>query len=211
MRLPLPTTAPTGLTRADRFALWFFTVVTALVGVVILVSAVPAIAALFAETIPITLSADAEVPDNAAAAGTAHIVSGVFDRAYLSVSGIDLGPRIALALSIALSTLSSVAVAATVVALCLAILSGRPFVGSVTWLLSTASIVLIAGNLLGALFDTIAMFSIAEALNPDPMDAVFPFASEFDFAPLLIGLVLGAVATAFQLGQKMQRETDGLV
>jgi hypothetical protein len=201
---------PTGLTRADTFALWLFTGMAAFVGVAVAVSAVPAIVELFGEQVPVSLSASMTVPADAAT-GSASIVSGSFDRADLVVSGIDVWPRVALAASVAMSALSSVAVAATVVALCLGILSGRPFVRSVTWLLATASIVLIAGSLLAALFDMIAMFSIVAALNPDPSDAVFPFRSEFDFTPLLIGLVFGAVATAFQLGQKMQRDAEGLV
>jgi hypothetical protein len=204
------TPSPSGLDRADVFALWFFTVVTAFVGVMVLWSAVPAIAALFGDAIPVSLSASATVPPDAAT-GSAHIVSGTFDRADLLVTGIGIGPRIALAASVAVSALSSFAVAATIVALCRAILVGRPFVRSVTWLLSTASVVLIGGSLVGLGLDTFAMFSIAAALNPDPMGTVFPFTSEYDFAPLLIGLVLGAVATAFHLGQKMQRDTDGLV
>lgn len=201
---------PTGLTRADTFALWLFTGVTAFFGVAILVAAVPAIIELFGEEVPVSLWASQNVtPD--AASGTARIVSGEFDRASLSVAGIESWPRIALAVSLALTSLCSAAIAATVVALCLGILSGRPFVRSVTWVLTTASLVLIAGSVLGALFDTMAMFSIVEALNPDPFDTVFPFQSEYDFTALLIGLVFGAVATAFQLGQKMQRDTEGLV
>ncbi|RWZ59512.1 hypothetical protein ELQ92_11775 [Labedella populi] len=201
---------PTGLTRADTFALWLFTGVTAFFGVAVLVSAIPAIVELFGDEVPFSLSASQNVPPDAAS-GTARIVSGSFDRAQLLVSGVELWPRIALAVSIALASLCSAAVAATVVALCLGILSGRPFVRSVTWVLTTASLVLIAGSLLGAFFNTMAMFSIVAAINPDPSDTVFPFASEYDFTALLIGLVFGAVATAFQLGQRMQRDTDGLV
>lgn len=213
MRFPTTvrtTTSPSGLDRADVFALWFFTVVTGLVGLMALWSAIPQIISLFGDEITLSVAASAAVPADAAT-GSASIVSGEFDRAFLVVAGIDLWPRIALAASAAVSALSSFAVAATIVALCRAILVGRPFVRSMTWLLSTASIVLIGGSVVGLALDTFATFSIAAALNSDPMDAVFPFANEYDFAPLLIGLVLGAVATAFHLGQKMQRDTDGLV
>lgn len=204
------TPSPSGLDRADVFALWFFTVVTGFVGVMVLWSAVPAIISLFGDELTITLASSFPVPAGAAT-GPAQIVSGTFDSAELVVTGIDVGPRIALAGSFAVSALSSFAVAATIVVLCRAILTGRPFVRSVTWLLSTASIALIAGSLIGFGLDTFAMFSIVAALNPDPMEAVFPFTGAWDFAPLLIGLVLGAVATAFHIGQKMQRDTEGLV
>lgn len=203
-------TSPSGLDRADVFALWFFTVVTGVVGIIALCSAVPQIVSLFGDEIAVSVSASAAIPADAAT-GSASIVSGQFDSAALVVTGIDLWPRIALAASAAVTALSSFAVAATIVALCRAILVGRPFVRSMTWLLSTASIVLIGGSVIGLGLNTFAMFSIAEALNPDPVEAVFPLASEYDFAPLLIGLVLGAVATAFHLGQKMQRDTEGLV
>jgi hypothetical protein len=199
-----------GLDRSDRFVLTLFAALAALVGIVSLVGAVPGIAGLFSDTVTVAVSSDMAVPTDAAS-GSASIVSGTFDRAVLVVSGIDLGARIALAGSAVATTLTTAAVAASVVALCVAILKGRPFVRSVTWLLATASITLIAGSIIGAGLDTIAMFFIAAALNPEPIDSVFPLASEYDFAPLLIGLVLGVVATAFQLGQKMQRDTDGLV
>lgn len=203
-------TAPSGLGRADTIALWLFTGVTAFFGVAVLVGVVPAIVELFAEDVSLSVSASQPVPVDAAT-GTARIISGEFDRADLQVTGVDLWPRIALAIALALSSLCTAAIAATIVALCLGILSGRPFVRSVAWVLTTASLVLIAGNLIGAFFNTVAMFSIVAALNPDPVEAVFPFASEYDLTPLLIGLVFGAVATAFQLGQRMQRDTEGLV
>jgi hypothetical protein len=198
------------LDRSDVFVLWLFAALAALAGLAELVNAAPSIASLFDDALPVALSTAATVPPDAAT-GPATIVSGEFDRAEVMVSGIDLGPRLALAGSIAATSLMTVVVAAAIVALCRAILAGRPFVRSVTWLLATASITLIAGSLIGAALHTIATFSIVAALNPDPADAVFPFASEYDLAPLLIGLVLGAVATAFHLGQKMQRDADGLV
>ncbi|RUR03525.1 hypothetical protein [Labedella endophytica] len=198
------------LDRSDVFVLWLFAVLAALVGVAALVTAVTAIGGLFGDAVPVTLSTVMPVPADAAT-GTATIVSGSFDRADVVVSGIDMGARFALAGSIAVSALTTAIVAASIAALCRAVLRGRPFVRSMTWLLATASITLIAGTLIAAGLDTAAMFSIVAALNPDPMDAVFPFMSEYDFGPLLIGLVLSVVATAFQLGQKMQRDTEGLV
>lgn len=198
------------LDRSDRFVLWLFAVVALFFGLATLVSAVPAVAALFGDSFSVTLAATAPVPPEAVS-GSARLVSGSFDRAEVVVSGIETGPRIALAASIAVTALSTAVVAATIAALCRAVLVGRPFVRSVVWLMATASLALIAGTLIGAGLDTVAMFSIVAALNPDPSDAVFPFAGEYDVAPLLIGLVLAVVATAFQLGQKMQRDTEGLV
>lgn len=204
------TVRPTILDRSDVFVLWLFAVLAALVGVLSLISVVPAIVELFGDDLPVTLSAAMTVPTDAAT-GSATILSGTFDRADLVVSGIDVGPRVALAGSMAATAVMTAVVAASIVAMCRAVLLGRPFVRSATWLVATASITLIAGSLIGAGLDTVAMFSIVAALNPDPMDAVFPFMSEYDFGPLLIGLVLAVVATAFQLGQKMQRDTEGLV
>lgn len=211
LRATLPRTdSPSGLDRSDRFALWLLLALAALVGVAITWSAVLGVLSSFDDTTTVGLSATSPVPASAAT-GPATIVSGAFDHAIVVVAGIDVWSRIALAASSLVSSLSSVAVAVTVVVLCRAILAGRPFVRSVTWLLTTASLALIGGSLIGAGLNTVATFSIASALNPEPWDTVFPLANQYDFSPLLIGVVLGAVAVAFHMGQKMQRDTDGLV
>lgn len=101
-----------------------------------------------------------------------------------------------------------------VLLLCVKLLRGAPFSRSVTWAVGGAGIVLmvsgVAAHLLqelsrAVLLDGIRVFAAANNVTlPE-------FSISIDLAPIAAGLVLGVVATAFQLGERMQRDTDGLV
>lgn len=211
MKLDARPTSRTQLRRSERLSLLFFALVAALFGIAMAISSVGAIVEMLAgaET-PVALSANQAVPLDAAT-GTAALVRGTFDSANVVISGLDFGSRALLAGGILIRALSYLALATTVVILCVGLYRGRPFTRSVTWVLTMASLTLMAGGILGSALTVAGQFMIASQLNSDPTMSVFPLAGNADLVPLFIGIGLGAVAAAFDIGERLQRDTEGLV
>lgn len=105
-------------------------------------------------------------------------------------------------------------VAVMVLLLCVKLLRGAAFSRSVTLAVGGAGIVLMVSGVAtqvlqelsrAALLDGIRTFAAANNVTlPE-------FSISFDLAPIAAGLVLAVVAAAFQLGERLQRDTDGLV
>lgn len=197
----------TGLRLSERISLAFLALVVAASAIGVAVSGAFALAnALFGDTVRVDLVADMPVSPEAAR-GPATIVSGTFDSATVVVDGLDFGSRAWLAGGILVTALMYLAVAATIVFVCEGLFRGRPFARPMTWVLATSSVILVGGGLIGTGLTTAAKFTIAAQLNVDPTHSVFPMAGAVDFAPLLVGLGLAVIAAAFELGERLQRET----
>ncbi len=211
MKLSTRPTSRSALRRSERVSLLFFAVVAAAFGIAIAVSASGAIAGVVngAET-HLLLSTAQAVPLDAAT-GPASLISGTFESANVVISGLNFGSRALIAGGILARTLTYLALALTIVVLCIGLFRGRPFTRSVTWMLTTASLVLMTGGLMGSALTVAGQFAIAAQLNSDPTQSVFPFAGNADLVPVFIGLGLGAVAAAFEIGERLQRDTEGLV
>lgn len=159
----------------------------------------------------ITLDANSPVPPDAAGSGTATILSGSFVGADLIVTGASSTARALLGTGILITGIMHITLAVAFALLCLSLIRGRPFTRSMTWLLSAASGILIIGGMLGQGFIAFAQFMVASELTGDSLQGAFPIAAHINFLPILVGIGLGAVASAFDIGQRMQRDTDGLV
>ncbi|SDS09670.1 hypothetical protein [Microterricola viridarii] len=204
-------TAGFQLRRSERGSLLFFTVVAAAYGILVAVgSAARIVSVLSAPTVEAQMSAVFAVPASAVT-GAATLVSGSFDSAQLVLADVSTTARLLLAGSALALGLAQVLIAGTIVFTSVGLVRGRPFGRRMTWLLATASITLIAGGLLGYALGTAAQFTIAAELNPDPVGSVFPFAGGFDLTIVFVGVVLGVVAAAFEIGERMQRDTEGLI
>ncbi|KDA06929.1 hypothetical protein DC31_07780 [Microbacterium sp. CH12i] len=142
------------------------------------------------------------------AAASPQVSSAYFESLTLTASGLGGSVRGLLITAAILSALVAIGVCAVVAWLCLRVFIGRPFVRSATWGIGIASILVVAGGLGGLLFNTIANAEIAETLGLS--DAGLPvFLAVLDFTPLGWGLALAVVAGAFEIGQRMQRDTEG--
>ena len=91
---------------------------------------------------------------------------------------------------------------------CINLARGRAFSSSTVRIVFTAAGVLIVGWVLGSLFRTMGVNGTLAAVSDGSYEAML---LEFDFAPLFGTLALAAVGAAFQIGHKLQRETEGLV
>ncbi len=204
-------TASHQLRRAERGSLVFFAVIAAVYGVLVLVGSVTRIiSVLISDTLDVQLNAAYEVPAGIAT-GTATLVSGSFDSALLTLADVSQPARLLLAASALAIGLTQVLIAGTIAFVSIGLVRGRPFGRSMTWLLATASVTLMIGGLLSIGLGGAAQLVIAAELAPDPVGSVFPFAVTIEPTIILLGFVLGVVAAAFEFGERMQRDTEGLV
>lgn len=138
------------------------------------------------------------------------VTDATYDSVTLTLSSM---PESARGMSIAADVLSSlipIGVCAVLVWLCMRVFVGRPFVRSLTWSIGLMAIIVVAGGLGGAAGRAVANAEIAEALNL--ADSGLPtFLAEVSLNPFGWAIALAVVAAAFEIGQRMQRETEGLV
>ena len=130
------------------------------------------------------------------------------DGGTVLVSGM---PGITLA-SVALAALAPAATALLIVGCVLlllrSLLTGRIFSRRNTSLVTTISVVIVAGWALTSLFSTMASNGAVANLSDRSVDtATVPT----DWAPVLAALAVGAIAIAFHRGERLQRDTEGLV
>lgn len=200
-----------GLRSSERFGLGLLAVVSSAVALLLLISAVFSIAALFdPRGAAIELVAEFDVPSSTVT-GSVELVSGSFTQADLVVAGLEPWSLVILAAGRAVTALMVVGIAVMIASLCVSLLRGRPFSRSSTWMISTVSAVLIAGSLIAIGLTTIANFWIASQLNEDPIGTTFPLASIGSLVPLFVGIALAAIGAAFEIGARLQRDTEGLV
>lgn len=200
-----------GLRSSERFGLGLLAVVSASVALLLLISAGFSIAALFdPRGAAIELVAEFEVPSSTVT-GSVELVRGGFTHADLVVAGLEPWSLVVLAAGQAVTALMIVGIAAMIASLCVSLLRGRPFSRSSTWMISTVSVVLIGGSVIAIGLATIANFWIASQLNEDPVGSAFPLAAHGNLVPLFVGIALAAIGAAFEIGARLQRDTEGLV
>ncbi|WP_130177252.1 hypothetical protein [Cryobacterium sp. SO1] len=158
----------------------------------------------------VTLFADAPLPPSASA-GTAQITGGTFDSAGITVTGLSALPRFLLTLEGSTTVATTLLVSATVAYFCWSVLRRRPFNRPVFWLVALVGYALLLGTVLGQGFGGLGRMIAAAELNGDAPEGFWPLATLVDLAPAGTGLVLLVAAAAISLGQRLQRETDGLV
>ncbi|WP_405215991.1 hypothetical protein [Agrococcus sp. Ld7] len=158
---------------------------------------------------------------------TASVVSGGFSVAAVEVTGLDLTARAFLAGGIIVQGATLVVIGIVVALLCRRLLTDAPFAASLTRSLRLAAGTLALGGIvwqaLTAIGSTLAANQVlridswaftgdvpaggvADTGLPEPS-----LAFTIEFWPILIALALVAVAAAFRTGERMQRETAGLV
>ena len=143
---------------------------------------------------------------------TPLVSSAIYETVALSIEGLPAAARGYLIAAVILDTLVSIGISVVVAWLCIRVFVNRPFVRSATWGIGAVAVLVFVGGLGSSLFTGIAQaeavsylgLGAAEGLSPD-------FAASVDLAPLGWALALIVVAGAFELGQRMQRDTERLV
>lgn len=169
--------------------------------------------ALGSGIVELTLPASAALPSGTIvdpdAVGTSRILDGTFTTATVSIADLGTAPRVVTALGAGFSALTYVAIALAVAHLCWRLYKGNPFVASVTRTVGIAATSLAIGSLLSQFLLGFASWVAIDELHLDA--AQFPLEMHIDLIPILAGLALLLIASAFGLGERMQRDTEGLV
>lgn len=135
------------------------------------------------------------------------IIEGTFRTADITVAGATDLARTFLALSRAFDVVTQLAVVLTVILLCIALVRRRPFMRAMVRTLIASSFALVIGGMLTTALLGFTTMEIAHSLDRPG----FPMMAELDFTALFFGLGLALVATAFAAGERLQRDTEGLV
>lgn len=145
-------------------------------------------------------------------------VSGVsaatVDSALVTIPAMPTGARWMLFLETALPALATVALCAGVWWLGVSLIRSRPFRTSLGWMFGLAACLMIAGALLGQFAGGVGRAMIVQDLaNTDPQveDVLWTLLVQFDLAPVGWAFALALVAGLFEIGRRLQRDTEGLV
>lgn len=166
---------------------------------------------------------------------SATVVGGGFTHAELLVSGLDVGTRLWLAGGHAAQGITFGLIGVVIAMLCHRLLGGSPFRPALSRSVMLTAATITVGGLLWQICFGIAgsaaseqalrvtgwnsEFPGAESATPsdsglDPFATGLPmpsFGFSIEFWPLFLGLALAAVALAFRQGERLQRDTEGLV
>lgn len=203
-----PSTTTTSLSRSDRIGMYLTVVICVIAAVVVSWSVIqrvadvapgadiPVLVPFMDETAPLPIG-----PDGAP-------IEVEVDQAVVTVS--DPAPAtffalIAEPIVVGLTTLGGIVLLCL---FCINLARGRAFSSSTVRIVFTAAGVLIVGWVLGSLFRTMGVNGTLAVVSDGSYEAML---LEFDFAPLFGVLALAAVGAAFQIGHRLQRETEGLV
>ena len=201
------------------------------------VSAIGAVAgavqSLFSETVTVRLPVDPfwpSLPSTVQVTGTtADVVGGGFDHAVVVLTGLDTATRVWLAAGDVLQGATNVAIGVVVAALCTSIIRLNPFRPALTRGINLTATVIIAGGLgwqvCDAVAGSLASFQVlgATGWSLDTSDVDWNDVREIiglpgvrhewivEFWPIWVGLALFAVSAAFRSGERLQRDTEGLI
>ena len=138
----------------------------------------------------------------------AGFAGATFDTVTLTLADLSAGGRAFLIGAAVLSWLVVFGICVVLVWLCIRVFLGKPFGAFATWGIGVVAILVVLSGMGTPLLTGMAAQRAALALNVDELPI---FLVEVDLAPLAWGFALAVVAAAFQLGQRLQRDTDGLV
>lgn len=195
-------------TRSDRADLWTVIVVGVIVAVFALGNAIVRIASILPNT-----NVDVLAPffDTVAALplgpGGAPVDVRV-DSAVLTVSDLPVVVVVALVSAVLVELAATLIIVACAMLLCRNLMAGRAFSRTNTRLVFTVSITLIVGTTLSSLFTTMGSNGAFAALSEGSYDGAVATA---DLVPYFAAIALAAVALAFKAGERLSRETEGLV
>lgn len=194
--------------RLERPLLWAILVAAVLVGAVVLAAGVLRIVAgLSSGHIPLSLLVDGSLPPEADA-GSADLVQGTYASASVVVSGLSPLPVFLWVLSAVTVTLTTLLISAAVAHLCFKRLRGRTFDHSVSRMAIVVGFVVTLGSIVSEGFGGLGLMIAGDELGAR---GFWTLGFAFDFTPVLAGFAILLVATAFEYGNSLQRDTEGLI
>lgn len=202
-------TAPRTPSRADSAGIWIFMVAgTAIVVWAVAAAAMRIVAALTADEVRV-LGEFAGTPAEAPIGPAGAPVTVELDRAFLVTDELPLASLVSLVIAEVVF-----AATVTVVVTCLVLLSASTLRGQVfsrrnTRLVHTAGLVSLIGAAAVPFFGNMAANGAFARISEGDFDNVV---MAVDLLPYVLGaFVVAIIATAFSVGERLQRDTEGLV
>jgi hypothetical protein len=199
--------------RWDRLGIWIMLVGAVVVALLAIVVGIGGLAGELASgTRHVTLLTDRPLPAEAST-GTATIVDGDFDTARLELADLTAGTATLLTIGGVLGVLVQASVALSFAYLAWRLLRAKPFMASLTIAFVVAGAALAVGGLVAQFVTGFGQWNVVLELGSDVAadDPFWPLVMAVDAAPIGLGFALLIVASAFQYGERLSRETDGLV
>ena len=162
---------------------------------------------------PVAVSLPVEGASMRSLTDASGVAAAEYTQSLVSFETLEAGTRWLLLLEAALPALATVLVCMSLWWLGFSLIRQRAFRRSMAPVLGTAAISLVVAGMIGPLFGGIGRAQIVEQLTASGGDTseFWAFVVEANLAPLGWGIALALVATAFEVGQRLQRETEGLV
>lgn len=150
------------------------------------------------------------------------IVAGGYESVWLEVADVPGSARWMLALAAALPSLASTAIGVVIVWLSIALLRARPFARRLPLGIGIAAIAVMVGGMGSQVAAAASRGLIVEYLDPMSITAggnaedgsyevLMGFMLNLDPASIGWAFALALAAAAFQIGTRLQRDTEGLV
>jgi len=196
-----------------RAVIWLALVISIWVGVTSLVFGAVSIAtSAVTGQIAIQLATDQALPTGADD-GAATLVSGNWETASVVVENLDTTTIVLAIIGDAFGVLTQVAIAAAIAMLCRSLLRAAPFRRSLSRTIGASGAVVLIGGMVTLGVSVLAAWMTAEQLNDpaDGLDGFWPIMAESDPTVIAIGFALLLTGLAFEYGEHLQRETQGLV
>ncbi|MFC6356774.1 DUF2975 domain-containing protein [Luethyella okanaganae] len=137
------------------------------------------------------------------------LVAVSVDEATIRVSDMPGITVFALVASAIVTAVTICAILACVCLFCRNLIRGEAFSRANIRLVMIAAMTIMIGWAVGNLFAWISLNGAFAALSEHGYDN--PIFLSFTPTPLFVAIALGAIGVAFQIGAKLQRETEGLV
>jgi len=205
-----PAIAPWG--RWDRMAMWWILAGSIVYAVTVLVTGIARLVhELSTGTWSGSLIVDEALPTSADG-GTAELLQGRYESAVVTVGDLSGAAFGLLTTGLVFSIVTTATVALAFVYLSWRLLRSKPFKKSLSIAFITAGSALLIGTILSIGFEGLGRMILAsELVGEDKAAGFWPMAASGDLGPIGFGLALLIVACAFEYGERLTRETDGLV
>ncbi|MET4703651.1 hypothetical protein [Frigoribacterium sp. UYMn621] len=200
------------LVAVSRATVWVFLALAVAAGLLCLVlGTVGVVTSLVNGTTPLTMALDLPLP-TATNEGSATVVSGSYDSASIVVSGLAPGTVALATVARVASVLTQLAISASIAFIAWRLLRGRAFRRSLSLTVAFAGAILLIGGLLSGGLGLLGAWMAADQLvGGVSIGSPWPIIGTVDGTPLGIGVCLLLVGLAFEYGERLQRDTEGLV
>ena len=198
----------------DRVVLWIVFALTAATTAVAVVFGVISAIVVFVErsySASLVVGSIEKLPPQAMDGNVE--VTGRYDTALVEVSGLQDDTSLLVLVSALVWVLIWGIVFGSVAYLAWQLIKGKPFAAPLTAAIMKAGSALAAGSVSAQLLSGLAQWHVIGEMTGNVVDGPWFWALEIpiDFAPIGAGILLLLVGLAFRHGERLQRDTEGLV